>query len=1512
MFTDIGFENRLLNEVKTLEDAWEEWRRSTPMHVADRAAAIARRNPSLPSSVVVPAAQITELPVDHPLLDSTAKIVAAEEARGVWGSLWAGVKGTVRTAFTIFEGLMQEGVERPHREGWLVEADLKRQQRAQLQAAGLDPALADTPIYKLTDEQRQAMSQAVSSIDFGGAKQRAQAKSVPSVMSRAWKEIQAGRPVNLGTGFFPQSVDPRLRREYLDLIEQGVDPDTAQRQIEGRFGRDITTPERQERESFTIDLPGQFGGELVNPTIGRVIAGRMMDQDADAYGVVSGLIDAGKQLFLDPTLAGGKVVKSARVARKVLVPEGVRKGIFRKSVQGYLDSRTGQKRIAELAEMTDVNVLRRMVNTDNKDILRDLVDASDAQSVRGVLDRVLGLEVRTSPDRLRFSRQPLGDTRIGRMMADRPDSFVDVEDISAAVNNVDNFMVNARLTRAQRSEILNKLIRVRDGDRTGVMAVMREMSQMVTDELGNVYNMNPEIKKAMSRFVDDQWTDIEYLRNYFTVSETGRPVFFPGIHLSDALGERLKSSPHLFDEFLQRAIVLPDARQMRRAYSNVRGFIDRLPGSDLWFGATGPTKRLQEDVVTHILDRFMTNVWKPMVLLRPAWMVRVGGEEQLRMGGAGLDSMFNHPMRWFQWMNQVGTDGVQAFSKDPTPWTLLDEFADSMVRRHGGWLDDTAGPWRRSTYARLKAKGYAPVAKADINPNNIGYYMDGWANDVVRLANDPVAPRIAADGPDAVKAWIRGDGNNAWRSYVFKTHDKEFRRLADDFDAADAYIDSVFARLHYKTGGDFQLLYDGAVIPEQQLARLYSTDTLDFTKLEYRITRQGDRRMLDGIAKGEIGNAHLNHRIADKAGQSVEIRKVQGVLEQWDDAARPAIVNSPLKSFETGDVSRYDEFVNKMFQLLGAAPTNKLARSPAFKQFYYQRINEMLPFMDDDTIRMWIKAAEKTGVPDAFIVKMRATADKAFGRARSGRMVNMADADKIAKAYALESTKHLLYDLNKKKNFFDIARNVFPFGEAHFEVLSRWAKLGWENPALLRRGQQIIEGGRNSGFVWTNANGEEMYGIPAEGPIAQLFGLEERYGQTRERWGGRLSALNIAAGGPIPGVGPFVQWPVSAFLADKDSEWNWLREIAIPFGEVLPESPGEIIDFGLPTYWSKFRLWITGNPDKPNSDHQRIFNNVVSDVLNAGLISGRYDITTPEGKIAAEDDALRIARRQYFLRGLWQFLGPSSAQVYRESEDPDGRWWAFETLSREWRRMNEEYEFDDVRTTVAFTQRFGVDPFGFATAKTKAIYRRGTSSEARDAELEHPNEFRQFPATAYYAWPDPVDSDFNYQVYLDHLREGTRVPRSGKEWLRARNDLLGRVAYETRKNQLGDDLTLGERAYLRDYREWLATVYPGYGTDVGEVTGANVKDKMREFAQWEDNPTVANTEAGKGVVLYMKAREKALEDMTMKTGRTLAAGVSAPYRAYLRDYAAWVISQYPEFAPIYRDVMSIELEEDDE
>src|SRR5690606_13313674 len=100
---------------------------------------------------------------------------------------------------------------------------------------------------------------------------------------------------------------------------------------------------------------------------------------------------------------------------------------------------------------------------------------------------------------------------------------------------------------------------------------------------------------------------------------------------------------------------------------------------------------------------FMDRVWKPSRLLRPAWPLRVVGEEQFRIAAAGFDSAVSHPMSYVAMVmgyrrdgrlrRLIGDAGDGRFL-DPegtSAWESVAEHTQAMNRAQRTWVLPTGG-----------------------------------------------------------------------------------------------------------------------------------------------------------------------------------------------------------------------------------------------------------------------------------------------------------------------------------------------------------------------------------------------------------------------------------------------------------------------------------------------------------------------------------------------------------------------------------------------------------------------------------------------------------------------------------------------------------------------------------------------------------------------------------------------------------------------------------------------------
>ena len=541
-----------------------------------------------------------------------------------------------------------------------------------------------------------------------------------------------------------------------------------------------------------------------------------------------------------------------------------------------------------------------------------------------------------------------------------------------------------------------------------------------------------------------------------------------------------------------------------------------------------------EGLLTMIGDGYMQRIWKPSILLRPAWVLRVVGEEQLRMWAADLDNMFAHPLGAFAWVLGRKPSQRQGLLKGQRQKLRDDYLADTLNLGRGGTdifdasLEQAMEHQRALTQSHRgmtigfdpkRARGFTQVTK-----DNKRFYGAG-TKELLQLADDPLATRIAQIEFNPVRGreqfnrsideikqefWDGKPGSlSDWRKSFVSNSDESGRYtkslLSSSKVHSDSYIDSIVARIHDKTGGRYRAAeytpdgkFVGNVWDENSIKPTVKSEN---NVIKYTIIEAGDEELIGHIAKAD--NQFI--KITDK-GEEVKLKFNREMSESqhkkytnwlrtqksgvWSDTHHFKASRTDM----TGDVaSKYDKALETMFSGLMGSTTNDLSRSPAFRQFYWRFIENMYANLDDGARAIVFKQAKDmmgTSLPGSRARKYLKSLEN-MGQANASKLLGVDDlrqVDELAKAYALTETKDLLYDLNKRHVITDMLRLAMPFAEVYLEIAGTWSRLLRGQKMLFgRKVQRTVEAMRKpslfgeyeeEGFFTTDPqSGEEMYNM---------------------------------------------------------------------------------------------------------------------------------------------------------------------------------------------------------------------------------------------------------------------------------------------------------------------------------------------------------------------------------------------------------------------------------------------------
>ncbi|MEE8373908.1 MAG: hypothetical protein V3R87_09325, partial [Dehalococcoidia bacterium] len=413
---------------------------------------------------------------------------------------------------------------------------------------------------------------------------------------------------------------------------------------------------------------------------------------------------------------------------------------------------------------------------------------------------------------------------------------------------------------------------------------------------------------------------------------------------------------------------------------------------------------LNDRASAQMMDFYMQKFWKPAVLLRLAWPVRVIGEEQLRMAAGNLDSVFRHPWSYMAWV--MGDDATIKINK------LLDNITDGKVqlRQRGqtnafaGLPDDLAEIYgldalsQEDLMLRMSDEHQQTMSNRDmgfLGRQRRGQTNDAWVrintetkqgrvalfSELRQMSRDTaVSARVARDGPEATTEWLLDsaagrreldrlaggkDSSSAKRSYV----DDDIARnqgFASHREATAAYVESVDARIHMKTGGSTTLFDPAGNVVRRD--HIFAEDSL--AGYHYQIDVRGNPDLIDIVGTGKFKGSDVRDVTTLRAW-----RKAAGEFETFFDGADMPTINTKIAKelFEGGDPSRYDAFVDWAFHQLMARPTNFLSRSPAFRQFYWQNAEELQRFMSVDDSAQVMRSAREANLSQDTLDRMQAT-----------------------------------------------------------------------------------------------------------------------------------------------------------------------------------------------------------------------------------------------------------------------------------------------------------------------------------------------------------------------------------------------------------------------------------------------------------------------------------------------------------------------------------------------------------
>ena len=932
-----------------------------------------------------------------------------------------------------------------------------------------------------------------------------------------------------------------------------------------------------------------------------------------------------------------------------------------------------------------------------------------------------------------------------------------------------------------------------------------------------------------------------------------------------------------------------------------------------------------ESAVGRALDVYVGNIFKPLVLLRPAWTVRVIAEEQLRAVANGALGVLDHPIgllaRIFD--DSIGVRG--SYAKE-------------------GWLDTTAFKLGINESASGQIGKQVMKGQKIIVDNKLKYIsankirnLQGWKEGQWRMINllrtDILSKKIASIelSNDPAKGF-------AELTKLLKTPGNEYREAMLNLTTGNSNLLKILDG----TAGLTKKEYDEAVAwfvegMRNNLKGFLSADGKSINPDLYNVVISGTFKN----AKGETISLDTARNIGAKQSDlellqsgnllDAEAKKLQKKVDAYEkkildeyiekfggDGVLPNDVDWKVPPITT-DKKLYDKITEFGFKWFMTQPTNSLSRIPVFKSSYWKKSEDLIAISSEAVKEKIIAGAKKAGLNQKTIKRMEAI--------KSGGVNGIDDAELIelmAKGYGVDATKKLLYDITEQRRFWETSRWLFPFGNAYQEVLTTWLGIMKNNPQVVARAGTIWDGAAQEndtfgpsgkGIFYKNPiNGQVVFNYPGTGLLQDwMFKDSAPNTDVRVNMPVYAESINIAAG-LLPGFGPVIQIP-AAFLFRNFPEEGLVNKIL--FGEFPPLDVNNKDEWtkalGLKPAWADKFIQLIFNKGE---NAQGAYGNTVIDVYKALLYSGQIDDSTEEKAKEGMQKAVDTAKQVFLFRAVSQFIGPAGAAspIY-EITDKNFNYFMFETLADEYRKIKEANDYDDALATEIFVNTYGLNPLPLTVAKTVTIEKRPTTIDGANWMKDNMEIYDNYPLVAWYLEPPPSYAEFSFDAYKKALLEGTREYRTPEQFQIAKNKLLGSVALEQYERQISiiGNNTAPAKALRDAKKKELEQRYWGYGQPgiAGSPVQPSIDTQIDQLIKMTQDPELQSFETIQAAKKYLEIRQQIIDTLVAAGKSETIWKTSKDYagvRAALRSEATKIIQETPKFGPMFDTLLSRELE----
>lgn len=1288
-----------------------------------------------------------------------------------------------------------------------------------------------------------------------------------SVGSLAVNQLLAGEPVNVGDGFLAAH-----------------DPEAP--------GANIV----QQSEDLRHELQIADG---VGVSLGTVGANTFWEPGTREFDSMSGFIDAGTRLALDPAnIIGGKIAEVSRRAKGFgpllrgsvptaavetankfgLVSGGLRRTIVAPLADDYLKGKQGTRVAEYIADTNSFSEIQAIIKARDPNLILKMAETRDVNQIKGMWRHEIGRSMTEKPNATslrtaltddvtvgqRFGdvignekmsalgfgptlRASFRNTRAGELMGKASGELIDLHDEFQGIEDLTRFTDTASFSGADKDALKSSYVRLVNGlknDPNVGTADIDKFRDNLLGAFGRTTHADTIEAEALTAVKESFQSLYGTVGKGAKLNDLGLMPdenvlfgFLDGemVNVQNAVVPiaDIATTP-LVSEIASRGIALPPAELIRKSVSRTSNLARIMKLS---------RKDLDKRALTNLMSSSM-NVWRPAMLLRPAWPVRIIPEEQMRMMSEDLPSAFNHPIDYLLG-HMAGRRSVDIFNDD---LSRSAQFNKAMSQGHGGWLG--------SQRNRIKFANATEVIRPDDDA-----FVDAYMTQLFYRQQDPVTKQLLEFGKEDTADWLY---NRAGRTHLNDVEQfSQYKDVKKSRAVLNDYLDNLEAETYQLAGGEVAL--------EGSLKKVVTT---------------GNEEILNFFKTGKLAGNKLRTK--------QDVTAFRESLKKQQDFFPDMVMGSKQQL----DSDQKGKWVSAAFEMVGSKPTNYLSRSPAFKSYYWNEMEELIPYASREVQNNILKTAKSTVSRKQYSRMITQSKNQLTGGFNI--ISDAVDMDDFAKAQAMSKSKDLLYDLSSNSNMGEMVKNFIPFFDAFIEVTTTWGKQLTRDPSNLRKAQLVIDGAKTNGYFDTDEYGNQIFTYPGSGMIYGLLGIN---GDNAEgRLTGNAQSLNTATTSVVPGIGPVVQIPLSFLMSDSNPALAGLEQMLMPYGKRTPKNPTDLFLATAPS-WMREGAELLFKNDPATI---RALGDTTVEILQAGYLNGTYDPANVDANLI---DARAKAQKLTVLTAIGAAALPT----------PPKRTWAMNTdqgeldigiLGRAYYDLLEKTG-DPTAARDAFMQTYGSDPTVLIQSSNVTIAPRPVNEGGYQYWQDNEDLFRAFPGTARFATDD--SGEFSFDSIIKSREEGTSENLTPDEWNKLTNTRLAQIellniksAMDQRKIDPNSDKA---RAYIRHVKSQLEEKYEGYGYPIpGMPEKISLDQKIEELRYWADEPRLASTPAGEAVGAYMQARDQIIASAASEDIVSWQTAQStAKHRAYLSYVASEIVKQAPDFATVWDQVLRYEL-----